>query len=66
VRQQLREFCDEAEAKRGTQRQALAVDPCFVPLLCWVLSGWQGTQLALALDATTLGLRFTVLAIRVV
>ena len=66
VRQQLREFCYEAEAKRGTQRQALAVDPCFVPLLRWVLSGWQGTQLAMALDATTLGLRFTVLAISVV
>jgi Transposase DDE domain len=66
VRQQLREFCYEAEAKRGTHRQALAVEPCFVPLLRWVLSGWQGTQLALALDATTLGLRFTVLAISVV
>src|SRR5499426_4901282 len=39
VRQQLREFCYEAEAKRGTQRQALAVEPCFVPLLRWVLSG---------------------------
>jgi H+/gluconate symporter-like permease len=66
VRQQWREFGDEAEAKRGTPRQALAVEPCFVPLLRWVLSGWQGTQLALALDATTLGLRFTVVAIRVV
>ena len=42
------------------------MEPCFVPLLRWVLSGWQGTQLALALDATTLGLRFTVLAISVV
>ena len=39
---------------------------CFVPLLAWVLSRWQGTQLALALDATTLGMRFTVLAISVV
>jgi hypothetical protein len=66
VRQQLREFCYEAEAKRGSQRQALAVEPGFVPLLRWVLSGWQGTQVALALDATTLGLRFTVLAISVV
>jgi hypothetical protein len=66
VRPQLRECCYEAEAKRGTTRQALAVAPCFVPLLRWVLSGWQGTQLALALDATTLGLRFTVLAISVV
>jgi hypothetical protein len=66
VRQQLREFCYEVEAKRGVQRQALAVEPCFEPLLRWVLSGWQGTQVALALDATTLGTRFTVLAISVV
>jgi hypothetical protein len=66
VRQQLREFCDEAEAKRGDQRQALCVAHCVVPLLAWVLSRWQGTQLALALDATTLGTRFTVLALSVV
>ncbi|MGH8060328.1 MAG: transposase [Candidatus Entotheonellia bacterium] len=66
VRQQLREFCYEAEAKRGDQRQALVVEECFVPLLTWVLHDWQGTQLALALDATTLGTRFTVLAISVV
>jgi Transposase DDE domain len=66
VRQQLREFCYEVEAKRGDHRQALALEPCFEPLLRWVLSGWQGTQVALALDATTLGTRFTVLAISVV
>ena len=66
VRQQLREWCYEAEAKRGAHRQALAVDSCFVPLLRWVLHRWQGTQLALALDATTLGTRFTVLASSVV
>jgi hypothetical protein len=66
VRQQLREWCYEAEAKRGDQRQALAVEACFVPLLQWILRTWQGTQLALALDATTLGTRFTVLAISVV
>jgi hypothetical protein len=66
VRQQLREFCYEVEAKRGVQRQALAVGPCFGPLFRWVLSGWQGTQVALALDATSLGTRFTVLAISVV
>jgi hypothetical protein len=66
VRQQLREFCYEASAKRGTTRCALAVEPCFVPLLAWVVDQWEGTQLALALDATTLGTRFTVLAISVV
>src|SRR2546428_12130739 len=66
VRQQLREFCYEATAKRGTARCALAVEPCFVPLLAWVVGQWEGTQLALALDATTLGTRFTVLALSVV
>src|SRR5919197_2437584 len=66
VRQQLREFCYEATAKRGTARCALAVEPCCVPLLAWVVDQGEGTQLALALDATTLGTRFTVLAISVV
>lgn len=66
VRQQLREWCYEATAKRGTTRCALTVEPCFVPLLAWVVDQWEGTQLALALDATTLGTRFTVLALSVV
>jgi hypothetical protein len=66
VRQQLREWCYEAPAKRGARRQALAVDDYFKPLLGWVLRDWQGTPLALALDATTLSTRFTVLAISVV
>ena len=65
VRQQLREWCYEAPAKRGAQRQALAVEACFAPLLRWVLQWWQGSQLALALDATTLGDRFAVLAVSV-
>src|SRR5256886_1702590 len=66
VRQQLREFCYEATAKRGTARQELVVETCFVLLLAWVVEQWEGTQLALALDATTLGTRFTVLALSVV
>src|SRR5258708_35781850 len=66
VRQQLREFCYEATAKRGTARCALTVEPCFEPLLAWVVEQWEGTQLALALDATTLGTRFTVLVLSVV
>jgi hypothetical protein len=66
VRQQLREFCYEAAAKRGAKRQAVAVEPCFAPLLRWVLAGYTGAQVALALDATTLGSRFVVLAISVV
>jgi hypothetical protein len=65
VRQQLREWCYEAQAKRGGPRQALPVESCFGPLLAWVLSWWEGHQLALAVDATTLGQRFVVLVISV-
>jgi Transposase DDE domain len=66
MRQQLREFCYEAQAKRGGPRQEVKVESCFAPLLAWVLSWWEGTQLALALDATTLGQRFVVLVVSVV
>jgi len=66
VRQQLREFCYEAQAKRGAKRQALEVESCFAPLLGWVLSWWEGQQLALAIDATALGARFVVLTVSVV
>jgi hypothetical protein len=65
VRQQLREFCYETPAKRGADRQEVVVETCFAPLLAWVLSWWEGHQLALAMDATTLGQRFVVLALSV-
>src|SRR5215471_18596130 len=65
VRQQLREFCYEATAKRGGPRQEVTVETCFAPLLAWVLSWWEGQQLALAVDATTLGQRFVVLVVSV-
>lgn len=66
VRQQLREWCYEAKAKRGKPRQEVAVESCFAPLLGWVLSWWDGNPLAIALDATTLGQRFVVLVVSVV
>jgi hypothetical protein len=66
MRQRLREWYYEAPAKRGLARRTLQVETCFAPLLGWIVSWWQGTQLALALDATTLGTRFVVLAISVV
>jgi hypothetical protein len=66
VRQHLREFCYEATAKRGAARGTLAVEPCLVLLLAWGVGQWDGAQWALALDATTLGSRFTVLALSVV
>jgi hypothetical protein len=66
VRQQRRAFGYAATAKRGTARQALVVATGFVPLLAGVVGQWEGTQVALALEATTLGTRLTVWALSVV
>lgn len=77
VRQRLREWCyaapDKAGSRRGIRRQAVAVETCFAPLVGWILHWWdqsdtdpQPHRLALALDASTLGARVTVLALSVV
>ena len=67
MRQRLREWCYPIKQKKGTHRQALEVNLCFAPLLRWVLSRWDPGEhrLALAMDASTLSDRFTVLAISV-
>ena len=67
LRQRLREWYYPAAAKAGKQRRTLDVDTCFAPLVRWVLAWWpeQQHELALALDATTLGHRFTVLCVSV-
>jgi hypothetical protein len=66
VRQRLREFYRPADAKRGRRRTELDPAACFGPLLAWVTSGWAERRLALAIDATSLGGRLTVLAVSVV
>jgi hypothetical protein len=68
VRQRLREWYWEKGAKAGKARQELAVSACFVPLLKWVLSWWgaQECRLALAMDASSLGMTFVVLSLSVV
>jgi hypothetical protein len=68
VRQRLREWYVEKEAKAGKKRQELQVIDCFVPLLRWVLSWWAAAEcrVALAMDASSLGLNFVVLSISVV
>jgi hypothetical protein len=66
VRQRLRESLYDAADKRGARRRALVVRSCFRPLLAWALHGYDGRQLAVALDATTLGDRFAVLVVSVV
>lgn len=67
MRQRLREWCYDAKDKKGEQRQEVDVTLSFAPLLRWVLSWWPASEprLALAMDATTLSDRFTVLAMSV-
>jgi hypothetical protein len=66
ARQRLREFYQEAEAKQGDQRQHLDVTSCFAPLLRWLLRDWPNRQVAVAVDASTLGSLFVVLCVSVV
>lgn len=66
TRERLRDFYCATPDKSGRKRRTLDVEACFPSLLAWVLRRWQGRQLAIAIDATTLGQRFTVLAISVV
>jgi hypothetical protein len=68
MRQRLREWYKEPSAKKGVKRVELDVTTCFAPLVQWVLSWWaeDEARLAFALDATTLGQRFTVLAVCIV
>ncbi|MBT9096125.1 hypothetical protein KFZ76_19570 [Methylovulum psychrotolerans] len=66
LRERLRDTYREAGAKSGRRRADLCVTECWAPWLAWVLDGWAGRQLAIAMDATSLGDRFTVLAISVV
>src|SRR5258708_4045852 len=66
--QRLREWRNEAKAKKGEQRQEVSVAACFAPLLAWVLALWDPTSkhLVLVLDATTVADHFVVLSISVV
>jgi hypothetical protein len=69
VRQRLREFYQEANAKagakRGIKRRDFDVTECFAPLLGWILSYWTQRRLAIALDVTNLADRLHVLCVSV-
>lgn len=65
VRERLRDMYREADAKSGDKRSQFNMDICWAPWLAWVLKGWSSKQVAIAIDATTLGQRFVVLAISV-
>ena len=64
VRQPWRAFGSEATAQRGTARPALVVETGCVPRLVWGVAQWEGPHVALAREATTLGTRVPVVALR--
>lgn len=68
VFQRLREWYLDAKKKSGHKRQELDVTTCFGPVLRWVVRLWadENRKMVLALDATTLGERWTILTICVV
>lgn len=68
VRSRLREWYCEASAKKGPSRQTLDVTACFAPLLDWVceLAAPDQKELALALDASTVRDRLTILCVSVI
>lgn len=72
VFQRLREWYLDAShksgSKQGRKRCELEVTSCFGPLLCWVVRLWASEEkhLPLVIDATSLGNRWTVLAVSVV
>jgi hypothetical protein len=66
VRQRLKEWYKEKQAKKGDQRRQIAPSVCFGSLLGWVLRLWEGKRMALAFDATNLGDRYVALAVSVV
>lgn len=54
LRQRLREWLYDGPEKAAPCHTELQVEDCFEPLLRWVMSWWQGSTLALGLDATLL------------
>jgi hypothetical protein len=66
IRQRLREWYYHQEDKKGLKRSQLHVESCFPFLLRWIINWWNGSQLAVAVDATTLKDVFTILAVSVV
>ena len=66
VRQRLRELFGPADRKAGDRRTTVDPHACCGPLVRWVTGGWADRRIALALDASNLGDRFTVLAAAIV
>lgn len=65
TRQRLREWTYDGADRLAPCATTLEVEGCFVWLLRWVLSWWNGDTVPLAIDATALGQRWVVLSISV-
>jgi len=65
LRQYLREWLRDGADKVAPCATQVDVAACFAPLLRWLLSGWDGRELVLAIDPTTLGDELTALVISV-
>jgi hypothetical protein len=65
IRQRLREWLYAGADRAAPCNSQVEVSQCFAGLLRWVLSGWQGQELALALDATLHGERLVALVVSV-
>lgn len=65
LRQYLREWLYDGRDRAAPCATQLEIAACFAPLLRWVLSYWQGNQLALAIDPTLHGDKVCALVISV-
>lgn len=65
VRQRLRQLYRPHQDANGNDC-SFDVTVCFAPLLRWVTAGFTDQRLALAIDPTNLGSRFTILTVSVV
>jgi hypothetical protein len=65
LRQYLREWLWDGKDKAAACNCQLEISTCFAPLLAWLLAWWQGENLALAVDATTLADRLVLLVVSV-
>jgi hypothetical protein len=63
LRQHLREWLYDGQDKAAPCQTEVDVAACFGPLLCWMLSLWQGQKIALAVDVTNDKDRLTCLAV---
>lgn len=65
IRQYLREWLYDGADRAAPCRTDLEVAACFAPLLRWVVAWWTGTDLALAVDATSKSDQLVVLTVSV-